>query len=65
MEITLPSLGLSVNIWLDENLDKIEASDYISSIHFSKSRLANEIAENEFFDRLANWNGYGNIVLKL
>ena len=55
-----PSLGLSVHVWQDDNPDKIEASDYISFISFSKPWLANDTAVNNFFDILVNWNGYGD-----
>ena len=55
-----PKLGLFVIVWQGNNPEKIEESNYISSIFFSKAWLANETAENEFFDRLVEWNGYGD-----
>ena len=55
-----PKLGLFVIVWQGNNPEKIEESNYISSIFFSKAWLANETAENVFFDRLVEWNGYGD-----
>jgi hypothetical protein len=56
-----PSLGLSAFILQVENSAKIEKSDYISTISFSKPWPASEtVGKGDFLDRLVSWNGYGD-----
>jgi hypothetical protein len=55
-----PGIGLSAAVWQGESTGKIEESDHIASLFFSKSWLASETVENKYFDKLVKWNGYGD-----
>jgi hypothetical protein len=56
-----PRLGLSAFVWQIENSAKIEKSDYISTISFSKPWPTNKtVTKDDFLDRLVSWKGYGD-----
>jgi hypothetical protein len=55
-----PNIGLSAIVWQGESTGRIEESDNVASLFFSKPWLASETAENKSFDKVVNWNGYGD-----
>jgi len=55
-----PLTGLSAIVWQGESAGKIEGSNHIAGIFFSKPWLASETAVDNNFDKLVNWNGYGD-----
>ena len=56
-----PRLGLGAFVWQIENSAKIEKSDYISTISFSKPWPTNKtVTKDDFLDRLVSWKGYGD-----
>ena len=65
-KLFFPNLGLIAFVWHDDSIkiekpnNIIEKSNYILGLHFSKSWLASDTKENEIFDKLVSWNGFGD-----
>lgn len=57
-----PQIGLSVIIWQGENekIGNIETQDHIVSLYFSEEWQASDTAYNKYYEKLVEWNGYGD-----